>query len=156
MGGDQEDMSAVTSGSYETRMTNLESQMDDIQVSIERKMDQSAHALQATLQTQLQSSMMDFMQQLQAMNDGKGEKKAGERPVEAESPGSKSAGSKRRSSEDTQPKEKTYKRRPITRAKGKEQGEDGDSDLSVEATKEIITDIKHGKPGEVQASSGAT
>ena len=119
-------------------------------------MDQSAHALQASLQTQLQSSMMDFMQQLQAMNDGKGEKKAGELPVEAESPGSKSAGSKRRSSEDTQPKEKTYKRRPITRAKGKEQGEDGDSDLSVEATKEIITDIKHGKPGEVQASSGAT
>ena len=47
-------------------------------------------------------------------------------------------------------------RRPFTRSKGKEQGEDGDSDFSVEATTETITDIKHGKPGEVQASSGAT
>ena len=102
-------MSAVTSGSYETQMTTLETQIDDIQVSIERKMDQSAQALQASFQTQLQLSMMDFMQQLQAMNDGQGERKAGDLPVDVESPGSKSAGSKRRSSGGTPPKDKTHK-----------------------------------------------
>ena len=73
-----------------------------------------------------------------------------------ESPGSKSAGSKRRSSGDTPPKEKTHKRRPFTRSRGKEHSEDDDSDFSVEVTSEKISDMKHGKPGEVEASSGAT
>ena len=128
--------------------------MDEVQVSIERKMDQSAQALQASFHSQLQSSMKDFMQQLQALQ-GTGEKETNARPVEAESPGSRSAGSKRRSSGDTPIKDKTHKRRPLTRSRGKEYSEVDDSDLSVEATSETTSNMKNEKPGEVGASSGA-
>ena len=127
-------MSAVTTDSYKTRMTTLETQMDDIQVSFEHKLDQFTQDMQLSLQTQLQTSMQDIMKQLQFITDGQDKRKLGEAPARVDSPGSLSAGLKHWSSGDIQETETTHKRRPHTRSMGKGQEEDTElQDTSLES-----------------------
>ena len=98
--GGQDETSAVTTGTYDTRMTNLESQMDDIQVSLEQKLEKSTQDIQKSIQLQIQNSMQIFINQMKDIQTSQPQKLTETDTFTKESPSSQSAGSKRRSTEE--------------------------------------------------------
>ena len=98
--GDQDEISAVTTGTYDTRMTNLESHMDDIQVSLEQKLKKSTQDIQKSIQLQIQNSMQIFINQMKYIQTSQPQKLTETDTIMKESPSYQSAGSKLRSTEE--------------------------------------------------------
>ena len=92
---EQDDVSAVTTGTYDTRMTTLETQMDEIQVSLERKMEQNAKSIQNNIQIQLEASMSAILSQMKVVQKTSPESLV-DSTMSGRSQSSHSAGSKRR------------------------------------------------------------
>ena len=159
--GDQDEISAVTTGTYDTRMTNLESQMDDIQVSLEQKLEKSTQDIQQSIQLQIQNSMQSFINQMKDIQTSNMQIMTEGTTTTKESPSSQSAGSKRRSTEEDKVKKISRKNKTSTRFVTRETEEKvqsiktrSASQLEIAADSNLKRQIL--KPGEVEASPGGT
>ena len=129
--GKQDEVSAVTTGIYDTRMTMMETQMDEIEVK----------------QTQLQESMKVFFSQMKVVTNSQSLIQMGGNYTFAGSPGSLSAGSKCCTvGDDLKVSLPSPKRRPKTHSYNKELDNKDLQDPKCQGTyikKEAMEYVKH-------------